>query len=49
MDDEKLLTLVKALTARLGRVPEEDEIIAFINGDAVTRERIWNQASAEAV
>lgn len=41
-NDDSLKTLVEALTTRLGRLPTEDEIIKFINGDMETRQEIWN-------
>ena len=37
-----LHSLVMALTAKLGRLPTEEELIDFINGNDETRLMIWN-------
>ena len=41
--NEKLISLTMTLQARLGRLPTEDEILTFINGDKTARVKIWNQ------
>ena len=43
-NDEKFTTLIKALHAKLGRLPTEDEVIQFIFGDQQMREEVWNGA-----
>ena len=40
--DLLLKTLVTALQAKLGRLPTEDEVMAFIYGEKAEREAIWN-------
>lgn len=42
MSDSVLTMLVGTLAARFGRLPTEDEVVEFINGDQETRDRIWN-------
>lgn len=36
--------LILALYARLGRPPTEDELVEYINGDATTRQKIWDKS-----
>lgn len=43
MADTHLEILIGSLTERLGRIPTEDEVMDFINGDEETRSNIWNQ------
>lgn len=46
--DDKLKLIVLSLHARLGRLPTEDELIDFVNGDSTTRETIWNKGAVNA-
>lgn len=41
-DNRNLKALILSLQARFGRLPTEDEVVGFINGDQEARERIWN-------
>lgn len=42
LEDEQFMLLVMSLQARLGRLPTEEEVLDFIQGDKETREKIWN-------
>lgn len=41
--EAKIVMLITALKARLGRLPTEDEVVGFMSGDADEQRRIWNQ------
>jgi len=40
--DEQFKMLVMGLEAKLGRLPTEDEVVAFIFGTEEERRKIWN-------
>lgn len=43
LQDERFKLLVMSLQARFGRLPTEDEVIDFINGNEEERQAIWNK------
>jgi hypothetical protein len=42
LNNDNLKRLILSLRARFGRLPTEDEVLDFINGDQERREQIWN-------
>lgn len=42
-----MLTLIRRLSYRLGRVPTDDEVHDFIFGDEAARNAVWGQTNSE--
>lgn len=47
--DKVLKRLIEQLTERLGRVPQEHEVIAMIKGTTDERMAVWNQYEPPAL
>ena len=42
-----MLTLIRRLSYRLGRVPTDDEVHDFIFGDEAARNAVWGQTKSD--
>ena len=42
-----MLTLIRRLSYRLGRVPTDDEVYDFIFGDEAARNAVWGQRTSD--
>lgn len=42
-----MLTLIRRLSYRLGRVPTDDEVHDFIFGDEAARSAVWGQTNSD--